>query len=108
MEFYWHERVIPLLLVVANVRFRPRPSFMMDLASPERAEICQLADAGVARRLAQESARKLGKTLVANGRQDEVLGPLWRGELFSRVEIWKRRTIGRAPDQEPRWRGLTT
>ena len=54
---------------------------MMDLASPERAEICQLADTGVARRLAQESARKLGKTLVANGRQDEVLGPLW-GESF--------------------------
>jgi hypothetical protein len=26
--------------------------------------------------------RKLGKTLVIDGWQDEVLGALWRGELF--------------------------
>ena len=39
------ERVFPILLEEANGHFRPRPSLMMDLASPEEAEICQLADA---------------------------------------------------------------
>jgi hypothetical protein len=106
MGFYWRERVIPLLLVVANVRFRPRPSLLMDLASPERAEICQLADAepdggGT------EVGAEIGEDAGTDGRQDEVLGALWREERSWRVEIWKRRTIERAPYEEPRWRGLT-
>ena len=37
--------MIPILLEETNGHFRPRPSLMMDFASPERAEICQLADA---------------------------------------------------------------
>ena len=37
--------MFPILLEEASGHFRPRPSLMMDLASPERAEICQLADA---------------------------------------------------------------
>ena len=37
--------MIPILLEEANGHFRPRPCLMMDFASPERAEICQLADA---------------------------------------------------------------
>ena len=32
--------------------------------------------------MAKELGRKLGKTLVADGWQDEVLGALWREELF--------------------------
>ena len=52
-----------------------------------------------------EVGEEIGNTLVANGRQDEVLGALGRATFLRvemRVEIWKRRTIERAPYEEPR------
>ena len=44
--------------------------------------------------MAKELGRKLGKTLVADGWQDEVLEALWREELFG-GQRWKLRTIKR-------------
>ena len=37
--------------------------------------------------MAKELGRKLGKTLVADGWQDEVLGALWREELFGMADM---------------------
>jgi hypothetical protein len=45
MGLYSQARVIRLLLEEANGYFRPRPSLTMDLVSPERSRIRQLADA---------------------------------------------------------------
>ena len=98
--------MIPLLLEEANVHFRPRPSFMMDLASSDRAEICQLADAGVAEAGGIEVGAEVGEdagNTAGRTKFWELLGE-W---LFLRVEIWTRRTIERAPYEELRWRGLT-
>lgn len=82
MGFYWHERVIPILLEEANVRFRPRPSFMMDLASPERAEICQLADAGVAEAGGIEVCAEIGEDAGSQWAAGRSFGGLFGGGAF--------------------------
>ena len=61
MGLYSRERAILLLLEDANVHIRRSGSLLMDLASPERAEICQLADTGVAGAAGTEVGAKIGE-----------------------------------------------
>jgi hypothetical protein len=42
--------------------------------------------------MAKELGRKLGKTLVADGWKDEVLGVLWKGKELFGGQTWKLRT----------------
>ena len=106
MGLYSQERAILLLLEDANVHIR-RSGSLLDVASPERAEICQLADAGVAEAGGTEVGEEIGEDAWSPmGGRTKFWG-LFGGEAFWRVEIWRPRTIGRAPDQEPRWHGLT-
>jgi hypothetical protein len=81
MRLYSRERAILLLLEDANVHIR-RSGSLLDVASPERAEICQLADAGVAEAGGTEVGEEIGEDAGRQWAAGRSFGGSLEGKLF--------------------------